>query len=96
MAKKKSNPYNQESDLFRSLTRLFSGPIVNRRTQTGRQLRRRHLDIYSKWFKSASGKQFKKAEYNPMNITSANMISNRNRSERYVDFDQMEYMPEIA
>jgi len=96
MAKKNSNPYNQESDLFRSLTRLFSGPIVNRRTQTGRQLRRRHLDIYSKWFKSASGKQFKKAEYNPMNITSANMISNRNRSERYVDFDQMEYMPEIA
>ncbi len=96
MAKKKQNPYNNESDLFRSLTRLFSGPILNRRTQTGRQLRRRHLDIYSKWFKSASGKQFKKAEYNPMNITSANMISNRNRSERYVDFDQMEYMPEIA
>ncbi len=31
-----------------------------------------------------------------MNVTSANMISNRNRSERYVDFDQMEYMPEIA
>ncbi len=93
---KKNNPYNDESDLFRALTRLFSGPIVNRRTQTGRQLRRRHLDIYSKWFKSASGKQFKKAEYNPMNITSANMISNRNRHERYVDFDQMEYMPEIA
>jgi len=96
MAKNNKNPYNNESDLFRSLTRLFSGPILNRRTQTGRQLRRRHLDVYSKWFKSASGRQFKKAEYNPMNITSANMISNRNRSERYVDFDQMEYMPEIA
>ena len=96
MANKKQNPYNNESDLFRSLTRLFSGPIVNRRTQTGRQLRRRHLDIYSKWFKSASGKQFKKQEYNPMNVVSANMVSNRSRSERYVDFDQMEYMPEIA
>ena len=96
MANRKQNPYNNESDLFRSLTRLFSGPIVNRRTQTGRQLRRRHLDIYSKWFKSASGKQFKKQEYNPMNVTAANMISNRSRSERYVDFDQMEYMPEIA
>ena len=24
------------------------------------------------------------------------MISNRNRAERYVDFDEMEYMPEIA
>ncbi len=39
MAKKKKNPYNNESDLFRALTRLFSGPIINRRTQTGRQLK---------------------------------------------------------
>ena len=31
-----------------------------------------------------------------MNITALNAISNRARSERYVDFDQMEYMPEIA
>ena len=90
------NPYNEQSNLFKALTRLFSGPIINRRTQTGRQLRRRHLDVYSKWFKSASGQQFKKTEYNPMNVLAANMISNRNRSERYVDFDQMEYMPELA
>jgi len=90
------NPYNDESQLFRALTRLFSGPLVSRRTQTGRQLKRRHLDTYSKWFKSASGKQFKKAEYNPMNILNADMIANRNRSERYIDFDQMEYMPELA
>jgi len=90
------NPYNEENGLFKSLTRLFSGPITSRRTQTGRQLRRRHLDIYANKFTSASGKQFKKVEYNPMTILAANMISNRNRSERYVDFDQMEYTPEIA
>ena len=96
MARNGRNPYNEESKLFKALTRLFSGPIINRRTQTGRQLRRRHLDVYSKWFKSASGQQFKKTEYNPMNVLAANMISNRNRSERYVDFDQMEYMPELA
>lgn len=96
MAKKTKTPYNDDSRLFKALTRLFSGPIINRRTQTGRQLRRRHLDNYSKWFRSASGKQFKKIEYNPMNILTANMISNRNRSERYIDFDQMEYMPELA
>ena len=89
------NPYNQESNLFRALTRLFSGPITQRRTQHGRQLRRRQLDMFANRFKSASGKQFKKAEYNPMNITTINMISNRNRSERYVDFDQMEFTPEI-
>ena len=100
MAKRKrhlgKNPYNEENGLFKSLTRLFSGPITSRRTQTGRQLRRRHLDIYANKFTSASGKQFKKVEYNPMTILAANMISNRNRSERYVDFDQMEYTPEIA
>ena len=80
--KKGNNPYNETSGLFKSLTRLFSGPIINRRTQTGRHLRRRHLDIYSSKFKSASGKQFKKAGYNSMNSITVNMISNRNRSER--------------
>ena len=90
------NPNNNQNDLFKALTRMFSGPITQRRTQSGRQLRRRHLDIYAKRFKSASGQQFKKSEYNPMNIVALNMISNRNRSERYVDFDQMEFTPEIA
>ena len=96
MAKNKKTPYNPESQLFRSLTRLFSGPITQRRTQTGRQLRRKHLDMYGQRFRSASGKQFKKSEYNPINQVSVNMISNRNRSERYIDFDEMEYVPEIA
>jgi len=100
MAKKNKNlgknPYNPENSLFRSLTRLFSGPITQRRTQQGRALRRRHLDTYASRFTSASGKQFKKQEYNPMNIMTVNMISNRNRAERYVDFDQMEYTPECA
>tara|TARA_R110000824_G_C15227726_1_gene678154 strand:+ start:1394 stop:3286 length:1893 start_codon:yes stop_codon:yes gene_type:complete len=89
-------PYNDDSKLFKALTRLLSGPLIDRHTQTGRKLRRRHLDTYSKWFKSASGQQFKKSEYNPMTILAANMISNRNRSERYIDFDQMEYTPELA
>ena len=100
MAKKNrnlgKNPYNPENGLFRSLTRLFSGPITQRRTQQGRQLRRQHLDQYASRFNSASGRQFKKQEYNPMNIMAVNMISNRNRNERYVDFDQMEYTPECA
>ena len=42
MAKKNKNlgknPYNPENSLFRSLTRLFSGPITQRRTQHGRLL----------------------------------------------------------
>lgn len=96
MARNDRNPNNNQNDLFKSLTRIFSGPITQRRTQSGRQLRRRHLDVYAKRFKSASGQQFKKTEYNPMNIMTLNMISNRNRAERYVDFDQMEFTPEIA
>ena len=47
MAKNKKSPYNPESQLFKSLTRLFSGPITQRRTQSGRMLRRRHLDNYA-------------------------------------------------
>ena len=94
--KNTKNPYNNESGLFKQLTRLFSGPLTQRRTQTGRQLSRRHLDMYSSKFRSASGQQFKKTEYNPMNIMALNMISNRNRNERYIDFDQMEYEPIIA
>ena len=96
MARNDRNPNNNQNELFKTLTRMFSGPITQRRTQSGRQLRRRHLDIYAKRFKSASGQQFKKTEYNPMNIMTLNMISNRNRAERYVDFDQMEFTPEIA
>ena len=100
MAKKKrhlgKNPYNEKNKLFKSLTRLFSGPLTQRNTETGKQLRRRNLDKYSSRFYSPSGLQFKKSEYNPMTVLAANMISNRNRVERYVDFDQMEYTPEIA
>ena len=92
----RNQPYNPSSELFKSLTRLFSGPITQRRTQTGRELRRRHLDIYANTFKSASGKQFKKSEYNYMNAVNINAISNKNRNDRYVDFDEMEYVPEIA
>ena len=96
MARNERNPNNNQNDLFKALTRIFSGPLTQRRTQSGRQLRRRHLDVYAKRFKSASGQQFKKTEYNPMNIMTLNMISNRNRAERYIDFDQMEFTPEIA
>ena len=90
------NPANRETDLFKALTRLFSGPIVNYRSQTGRRIRRQHLDKYSSRFKSASGQQFKKSLYNPLDTIATNAIQNQRRSERYVDFDQMEYMPEIA
>ena len=94
--RKGRNPVNTESSLFKSLTKLFSGPIVSYRSQSGRKIRRQHLDKFSSRFKSASGQQFKKQTYNPLDTIAANAIGNQQRSERYIDFDQMEYMPEIA
>ena len=93
---KENNPRNVQSTLYRKLTRLLSGPLTARRRQLPRQLRRAQLDKYQARFKSASGQQFKKSEYNPYDILQYNTMVNQNRAERYVDFDQMEYMPEIA
>lgn len=96
MADKTKNPNNPQSELFRRLTRLFSGPIVNWRTQMNRKIRRTSLDKYATQFKSASGQQFKKSEYSPFDIMHSKIMAQQNRAERYVDYEQMEYMPEIA
>ena len=91
-----NNPKNNTSPLFRRLTRLFSGPIINFRQQQQRRFKRRVLDNYASRFTSASGKQFQKTTYNPFETLGSAYMSNQNRGERYKDFDQMEYMPEIA
>ena len=96
MADNTRNPRNPRSELFKNLTRIFSGPIVNRRTQSGRRLRRRQLDKYATKFNSASGQQFKKSTYLPFGNMQPQMMNQHNRAERYVDFEQMEYTPEIA
>ena len=97
MAKNTKNTRNQDSLLFKQLTRLFSGPIVNYRKQTQRRFRKTQLDNYSSKFSSASGQQFKKSEfgYGFDALASAKMLQ-QDRSVRYMDFEQMEYMPEIA
>ena len=96
MADQRKNPRNPRSELFKSLTRIFSGPLTTRRTQTGRRLRRYQLDKYQSRFTSASGQEFKTARSkNAYNVQLA-IMNQHNRVERYVDFDQMEYTPEIA
>ena len=96
MADNKNNPNNPQSELFRRLTRLFSGPIVNWRTQMNRRIRRTSLDKYATQFRSASGQQFRRAEYSPFDVMHSKIMAQQNRAERYVDYEQMEYMPEIA
>lgn len=88
------SPYNPDNSLFKRLTKLFSGPIVNRRQQNYKSERRRRLDKYK--FQSAQGQQFKKSSYNPFDFVQSQSMANQNRAERYVDFEQMEYTPEIA
>jgi hypothetical protein len=88
------NIKNPESPLFKSLTRLFSGPLVNFRQQAQLRFRRRDLNKFN--FNSASGKQFQRTSYNPFDAIQANIMANQTRAERYSDFDQMEYTPEIA
>ena len=90
------NNRNPDSLLFRRLTRLLSGPLVNYRTQTGRRLRRIDLDKYSSRFTSAAGHTFKRSSYDPFENISVGIMDTQHRQERYVDFDQMEYTPEIA
>jgi hypothetical protein len=92
----KQNVRNPESFLFKALTRLFSGPLVQRNRQNPRQLKRWQLDKYK--FQSAAGLNFKKSSYgmSAFDNVYANGLSNIARAERYVDFDQMEYTPEIA
>ena len=96
MADQRKNPRNPRSELFKNLTRILSGPLINRRSQTGRRLRRYQLDKFQSRFTSASGQEFKThRSRNAYNIQLA-IMNQHNRAERYVDFDQMEYTPEIA
>ncbi len=93
MAANSRNVRNAESFLFKSLTKLLSGPLTDYRRQNPRQLRRHQLDKFK--FKSASGQPFKKSSSNPLTQIYSNARNNQNRAERYIDFDQMEYDPLI-
>jgi len=87
---------NVDSPLFKRLTRLFSGPIINYRSQNSRQLRRRKLDKYARTFQDVGGQKFETSGYNPLDNFSSYNMDTQSRLVRYADFDQMEYMPELA
>ena len=90
-----NNPRNNQSPLFKRLTRLFSGPIVNYDRPAVIRTNRRDATKYT--FTSNTGRAFKKKEYyNPFGQLSNQVLHARSKQIRYTDFDQMEYMPEIA
>ena len=93
------NTRNPASPLFKRLTRLLSGPIVNYRTQVARQEKSSDLEKYRYRFRSMSGQEFRRHDSNMsqnFNMYTSAAFRNQNRAERYTDFEQMEYMPEIA
>ena len=95
--KNKQNTRNDGNPLYKKLTKLLSGPIVRYRRQDAKQLKRRQLDKYRSRFKSAGGQEFKLSTYSDIyGILQAEYYSNQNRLDRYVDFDQMEFTPEIS
>ena len=96
MADNRRNPKNNQSELFKKLTRLFSGPIINYRQQNIRKDKRKRLDKYANTFRTASGQDFKKKTYNPYDTIMSDVIANVSKAERYADFDQMEFTPELA
>ena len=95
--KNKKNTRNSDSNLFKQLTKLLSGPLVKYRRQDTRQLKKRRLDKYKSRFRSASGQEFKvSASKDVYGAIQFDYYQNQNRMDRYADFDQMEYTPEIA
>ena len=90
------NTKNADSVLFKRLTKLFSGPIINYRSQNTRQLRRRKLEKYATTFNDVAGQKFERLDYNPFNSLSSYTMGSQTRVQRYNDFEQMEYTPEIA
>ncbi len=90
-----NNPRNSQSALFKRLTRLFSGPIVTRRRRQIQSQRSEAPDKYT--FRTSTGREFKKKEYyNPFQPIQLKNLSTMDRVQRYADFEEMEYTPEIA
>lgn len=90
------NPYNTDSVLYRRLTKIFSGPLNTRKQQNPHNLRRSNLNVYANRFKSLSGQSFKKSGYNPFQSMWGTKQINEQRGERYREFEQMEFMPELG
>jgi len=95
-ADQRNNPKNHTSPLFKRLTKLFSGPIVNFRAQKPTRERKFQLDKYASKFNSLQGLSYKKNVYNPFDSLRSGNMAIQSRAERYVDFEQMEFYPELA
>jgi len=84
------NPLEQSHDLFKRLTRLFSGPLVSYKAQVEKSLRRKQLDKYSRQLKTTDGQHFKKQQFNLYDALRSAAFMNVQRHQRYNDFNEMD------
>ena len=80
------NPRNTAAPLYKMLTRLFSGPIVQYDQEQQKRYKRYQLDKYSTKFSSLSGKQFKKSSYNIYDNYTAQYYSAQNQNREIHGF----------
>jgi hypothetical protein len=93
MADQRQNPKNEVSPLFKKLTKMFSGPLVNYKSQIPRNNKKRKLDKHGSDFRSLEGYKFKRRAYNAFDNLNTKHMNQIGRAERYSDFDQMEFYP---
>ncbi len=87
----KNNPRNNNSTLFKRLTRLFSGPIVDYNQPSVTRGSDRTIKKYQ--FTTSTGKEFQRKEYyNPFSGLQNKTLLSRDKQIRYTDFEQMEYV----
>lgn len=88
---KKTDTKSSESEFFKKITRLFSGPISNYQRQFPYKPQKK--DLYKYPFKdSANGSSIKNVR-NPFRLLLANKTSysEAHRLDRYIDYNQMEF-----
>lgn len=93
----RNNPNNPENITYKKLTKFFSGPIVNYKTQNVRNHKRQQLDKYSTKFTDVLGNKFQRSSYNRIfQHLNSEYLAAMERGSRYTDFEQMEYDPILA
>lgn len=86
----------KDVSLIRKLIQLVSGPVARYHTPATRLLRRRYYQDYRSVAPWNHKGNFKRAEYEKLRNLTMDRINDRNRVWRYNEFDQMEFMPELA
>jgi hypothetical protein len=89
-------PYSQkETEFYKKLTRLFSGPIANYQRQF--PYKPKKSDLYKYNFKDLSTGPIKRSS-NQLRLLLSNRAASAevNRIDRYIDYNQMEYDPYMA